>query len=361
MATVDLPLPPEQLARRIEQDIHRRGLKYEDKYLSTRSLSSFFGVSLSAASQAMQDLAHKGILERRDRSGTFVGPKIGQGKGVEFKSIAILMPNRRADSLSLSLDAITRATRRRFPKTSVQVHFLPDAEELEYLRGLVSSPHASATHFVGAIPISCSRETYGYLRQMGIPQVVLGTPDPDQDELPHVDANNYDSGRLLAGYLLGRGRRHLAMLTPSGGQAGDHDFHEGILQAMADHGLPPNALTSRITSHEMSLFRAQSRAVLRREPFPSGVICRAESTLPAFLEVAAEFGLEPRRDIDIVYERALVSTTDYPLASAWTRSSETQGEIAERIADHLLSQCGNERETPKPWIIPMELITRDDA
>ena len=64
---------PEILAKRLEQDIYRRGLAPDQKYLSTRQVGQQFGVSLSMAAQAMQLLADQDKLIRRDRSGTFIG------------------------------------------------------------------------------------------------------------------------------------------------------------------------------------------------------------------------------------------------------------------------------------------------
>ena len=82
MSTISIDvLTPEQLAKQLEQDIVRRALMPQQKYLSTRQVGQQFGVSLSLAAQAMQLLADQEKLVRRDRSGTYIGPAAQIGLG----------------------------------------------------------------------------------------------------------------------------------------------------------------------------------------------------------------------------------------------------------------------------------------
>ena len=65
MSTISVDiLTPEQLAKQLEQDIIRRALAPQQKYLSTRQVGERFGVSISLAAQAMQLLADQEKLVR---------------------------------------------------------------------------------------------------------------------------------------------------------------------------------------------------------------------------------------------------------------------------------------------------------
>lgn len=352
------PVQDGQLAEQLERDIHRRGLKCDDKYLSTRSVAKFFNVSLSAAAQAMQDLTDRDILIRRDRSGTFVGPRVKAPATSAIKFVGILLPESRAESVNVSLDALIHALRHRDKSLSVHISFLPTNHSLAFLRDLLDAPHLSAQKMVGMIPISCTRDVCQHIHQIGIPMVVLGTPDPDQQHLPHVDSDHFESGRLMAKHLIDAGHRQLALLTPSGGRSGDHAFHEGVLEAMAGAEVPPNALVARITSHDFSLFKAQVEAVLQRDPMPTGIICRPERMLDPLFEVIADAGLNPADDVDVVYEQsALAAVSRRRPGLSYVSASMDYDIIADRIAETLLAQLGNDAPTQDSLVIPVQLET----
>ena len=94
--------------------------------------------------------------------------------------------------------------------------------------------------------------------------VVLGSLDHDLQDLPSIDADHFECGRLLAQYLFANGHERIAMLGISNGRPGDHDFLDGIVEAMTAAGKPPNSLIARLCPNDLDTFRVQAEATLSR-------------------------------------------------------------------------------------------------
>ncbi len=308
MASISLDLlSPEQLAQRLEQDIIRRGLLPDDKYLSTRQVGQQFGVSLSVAAQAMQLLADQDKLVRRDRSGTYVGRASEFQKSFKVKVVYVLMPEERANysavPLDLLIDSLSHpqlAEETAREQYSVQFSFLPKENEVRYVKNLLE-PTKANWDLGGVVAISCSRDIYRYLHQQGVPLVVLGSLDHDLQDLPSIDTDHFECGRLLAKYLFDKGHERVAMLGISSGRPGDHDFLDGIVEAMTAAGKPPNSLIARLCPNDLDRLRIQAEAILSRPDRPTAVICRGERMLNMVRPIAEQLGLKVPGDQELEY------------------------------------------------------------
>src|SRR3954470_19347948 len=63
-----------ELADRIAEDIRRRELRPGDAYLSTAEVARVMQVNGTKANRALQLLARRRVLDRRQRKGTFIAP-----------------------------------------------------------------------------------------------------------------------------------------------------------------------------------------------------------------------------------------------------------------------------------------------
>jgi DNA-binding LacI/PurR family transcriptional regulator len=363
MSTISLDLSsPEHLAKRLEQDIIRRGLAPDQRYLSTRQVGQQFGVSLSMAAQAMQILADQEKLVRRDRSGTYVGPAAQFDQTFRVKVVYVLMPEERANysivPLDLLIDTLSHPAhdRNAAPEQySVQFSFLPKEEEVQYVKELLA-PTKSNWELCGVVAISCSREIYRYLYRQGVPVVVLGSLDHDLQELPSIDADHFECGRLLAQYLFCKGHERIAMLGISNGRPGDHDFLDGIVEAMTTAGKPPNSLIARLCPNDLDTLRVQAEAILARSDRPTGVVCRGERMLNLVLPIAAQLGLRVPDDLELVYETfstAHVGHVPFPCV----QTSEPFERISRQIGDTLRQIHAGKKLEQNHVRIPVELRT----
>jgi DNA-binding LacI/PurR family transcriptional regulator len=365
MSTVPvIDLSPQHLARKLEQDIFRKGLAPNQKYLSTREVRRQFGVSHSTAVQAMQLLADESKLVRRDRSGTYVGPGARSERNRKVKIVYVLLPEERANYSVVPLDLLIDSLSHPAPDAdqvtehfSVQCAFLPKEEDVLYLKDLLE-PTESNWELCGVVAMSCSREIYRFLHQESVPMVVLGSLDHDLQDLTSIDADHFECGRLLAQYLFSKGHERIALLGISNGRPGDHEFLDGIVEAMTLAGKPPNSLIARLSPYDLDTLRVQAEATLSSANRPTGIVCRGERMLNLVLPIVEQLGLKVPDDVELVYETfatAHVDRVPFPCV----QTSEPFEQIAQRIG-HMLRQirAGKEPE-PKHVRIPVEV--RDPA
>ena len=361
MSTISIDVfTPEQLAKQLEQDIIRRALMPQQKYLSTRQVGQQFGVSLSLAAQAMQLLADQDKLVRRDRSGTYVGPAAQSGQSRKVKVVYVLMPEERANysavPLDLLIDSLSHPAKE--PQSapeqySVQFSFLPKEEQILHVKQLLA-PTKLNWELCGVVAISCSREVYRYLHRESVPLVVLGSLDHDLQDLPSIDADHFECGRLLAEYLFANGHERIAMLGISHGRPGDHDFLDGIVEAMTAAGKPPNSLIARLCPNDLDTLRIQAEATLSRADRPTGVVCRGERMLNLILPITAQLGLRVPDDLELVYETFSTTHVDH-LRFPCAQTSEPFERIAGQIGSTLRQIHAGIKPEQKHIRIPVEL------
>ena len=149
-------------------------------------------------------------------------------------------------------------------------------------------------------------------------------------ELPSIDADHFECGRLLAQYLFANGHERIAMLGISNGRPGDHDFLDGIVEAMTAAGKPPNSLIARLCPNDLDTLRVQAEATLSRPDRPTGVVCRGERMLNLILPIAAQLGLKVPDDLELVYETfstAHVDHVPFPCVQTLSPSSALRGKL----------------------------------
>lgn len=216
---------------------------------------------------------------------------------------------------------------------SVQIAFLPKENDVAYLSRLMA-PTKSNWELGGVVAISCSRDVYRFLLQEGVPTVVFGSLDHDLQDLPSVDADHFECGRLLAQYLFEKGHERIALLGISSGRPGDHAFLDGIVEAMTRLGKPPNSLIARLCPNDMDALRVEIEATLGNNNRPTGIICRGERMLNLVLPIVGQLGLNVPDNVELVYETFATSHVGrIPYPSVQT--SESFERIARLIADML--------------------------
>ena len=124
-----------------------------------------------------------------------------------------------------------------------------------------------------------------------LPAVSYGTVYPNITEIPSVDQDQFESGRLQTQYLLDRGHRHIVLLMHDNWRPGDNLLVAGVNQALVDAGLSYGVLATRSVSDDVALIRTEIDRLLRLDNRPTGLICRSQ----VFAETAREMA---QREVD---------------------------------------------------------------
>ena len=140
---------------------------------------------------------------------------------------------------------------------------------------------------------------YDILRRSGTPYVVAWAYDPDQAH----PAIGFDNRRAMAGLarrVLDLGHRRLGLITARrDGNDRARNRWLGILDAMAEHGLPETALSVHETTYAVEAGAEGLSALLRRPDRPTAVLCGNDVLAAGALSAAAEMGLRVPDDISI--------------------------------------------------------------
>jgi len=295
----------EGLARRLEEDMNRRGLGPGDRYLTAAEAGRLFGVGPATANSAMCVLAERQLLVRYRSRGSFGGPKLKPAAAVDAPSVCVIT---RGESMgifeSVRSDEIISALRQVIGgAANIQFCFSHDRDALSHIRPAIEAGQ-DATRRFGVIAWSYPRDVYQYLIDNAVPTIVLGTPYAGQDCLPSIDYDNAQSGRLLMEYLIRRGHDRTALLTMTTPDArpGENDFFYGVGEAMSEAHRLPNTLRVRTLPRGLSGIAAEAKVLLAQPDRPTGVIARTEELAGIVIDVALTMGLAVPDDVEIVFK-----------------------------------------------------------
>ena len=129
------------------------------------------------------------------------------------------------------------------------------------------------------VAISCPREVYYHLAGLNLPLVIMGSLYPEGRVVPSVDADNRQSGRLLAKYLIEKGHHRLVLLSGHESLPGEHDFHDGLCEVLTEMNLPATELLARSLPGNEAAVGALLRHLLNIEDAPTAYVCRGGETL----------------------------------------------------------------------------------
>lgn len=342
----------EQLIARIEQDILQRGLARGDRYLTTREVAKMLNVSTMSAGRALQDLAGRGIVERRQGAGTLIGRIPREVEPLEMRHVHILTPANYYNFETPLFQGLSAGLHKALPFDSIQVTFLPEYDQTSFVRALLEQEDGRSGRSAFVLILSSPQVQQIFL-DFGAPAVVLGSVYPGSDTLPWTNFDAVGMGRALVAHFAARGVTRVACLLRDSMRYGDAELLDGIQQAWAESDLPGDALVLRFSPAEPSPVGGIVNALLDGPNPPGALLCRsfplARQALAALearglgldampLGVAAEpDGLEP-----VIYPhvRDGVSAEEHGLLA---------GEMLKAVVE-------GKRPEPFSRVLPIELV-----
>jgi len=339
-------------AQRLEKDIRQKGLTAGARYLTAAEAGRMLGVSTATAHRAMAILARQEMLVRRRNSGTFVGPHFAGPPRRRLRTLYVILSDAKRDRIEYPFDLLVQGVRSHLSEVNVQINFLPTTDTLGYLTDLIESARAAGEP-AGFVAISCPREVYRLLADTGLPMVIHGSAYLDQEDIPSVDVDNREAGRLLTEHLIGRGHRRMALLCITEHLPGDNLFFDGTSEALTAARLPHNALIVRSLPAEQQAFRSEIRRLLETDDPPTALIARTPALgLDAQSVVEQLSGAGAKTDV-VCYAHRPMPEAVFPHAYVMPRVPflEIVGQIAQMV-DRL---GRGETLQSRRVVIPMEL------
>lgn len=343
-----------EVAELILADIRRRKLRAGDSYLGTAETAQWLHVSGSTVNRALQLLAMRGVVQRRQRQGTIVlEPTARRGVGLRRVHLVVREDHLRIEGLWS--EGVLLGLQGALPGVELQFNFRPDVDEAEYVEQLIREILA-ARQPSGLVLIRSTVVTQRLVAGSGLPAVVSGTLQPSIRELPSIDRDQRQIGVLLAEHLLAARSKRYLIVVRDRLTAGDHVMLDGALATLAAAGVSLDAVTIRCLPTDAEAIAAESRAWLEGSSDRAGCLCRTETLARGVAQAAGALKLAGRsRPMIVVADAARQLASDAPFPSI--EPVIAAEEWGARIGRMLAASARGDRPDPYRELIPVRLWT----
>jgi len=328
-----------ELAGRIRADIQSRALKPGDQYLNSADAAKQFQVSTHAANRALQLLAKRRVVTRKQRLGTVVTleeDSVPQSTGID--RIHLLVREDYYKSEGVLADGVIMGIQGEMPRVGIQFNFLAQGEERPYVEDLVGQVLKSDRQEAFVL-VRASLTTQRLVTQSGCPAVVHGTPYASVDPLCSIDRDHEQEAALLVDYLVRQCEsKRLLLLMRERLHAGDHLFLDAVHKQISEAGLDHGGLMLRCMPQDAELVEVElSRALAADKGTPTGIVCATEflaNITQKTLDKNAQKHSKHHTALSVFYRRPGHSDPGLP----HLHSSVTPEQIGADIANLLLRQ-----------------------
>lgn len=254
-----------QLAQRIESDIRKRDLAEGERYLNAGEAARRFRVSTNSANRALQLLAHKQVLTRRQRAGTFIR-LADNGRAVhrQIGRVHLLVHERYLKEEGVLTDGIVLGIQSTLPGATIEFNFIPPDDEAGFVRSLLKEAmNSELTHVFVLVraSLACQRA----IARAGLPAVVHGTPYPSIP-ISSLDRDWEQAAALAIEYLVKAKCRRYLVLSREIGSPGLHRSIDAIRNQLESKGVTQSQCVVRSLPTDDEVVTAEIEEVLRDHP-----------------------------------------------------------------------------------------------
>ncbi|MGC3966858.1 MAG: GntR family transcriptional regulator [Pirellulales bacterium] len=349
MATVAAPKIV-AVAQQIVDDIRRRKLGPGDPYLNTAETAQMLRVSGSTVNRALQLLAQRGVIRRRQRQGTLI---TGETMQAALRRVHIVIREDHLRTEGLWADGVLFGLQSALPGTDLQFNFRPQVDDADYVRRLIDDV-LRARESAGFVLIRAGVTVQRLVAASGLPAVVSGTLQPSVTELPSVERDQRQIGVLLAEHLLETGCRRFLLLMRDRITAGDHVLLDGARQTLAAAGIKLDDVVLRCLPTDDDAIESEVRNHLASVGVRVGCLCRSEPLARGVATAAKSLKLPVKRRPAIAVAD-VARSADAPSEFACVETVVSPSEYGAELGRVLAACAAGTRPEPYRKIIPVRL------
>ncbi len=344
-----------ELADRIEGDIRARGLQSGDSYLGLLETKRMLGVGTDSANRALQLLAQRGLLVRKQRKGAVVANLNGHTSGCSIDRVHIVSQKDFVKKEGLFADGQILGIQSEIPEAEIVINLLPTQNDAEYVEKLVHRA-IGVTGVHCFLLVSSTFVAQQIFSESGLPVVVGGSLYPSIVGLPKIDLDHHQEGSMMANHLLERGCRKFLVLMRDKSTPGEPLVLDAMMATFAQAGL---GLTDVIVRHlpgNPIEVEGEVTRVLQQNKGKFGIAARSGLLAEGAEQAASNAGLKIGKDIEFVgsnfhhqqYARGV--RVNYPIARA-NCDPEERGKMFGQLLKRLV--CN---EPIEDGVLPAELV-----
>jgi DNA-binding LacI/PurR family transcriptional regulator len=344
-----------ELADRIAEDIRRRELRPGDPYLNTAEVARLMRVNGTRANRALQLLAQRKVLDRRQRKGTFVAQPPAEPAEPALDRVHLLVRQDYLKTEGLLADGVVLGIQGVLPSARIQFNFLPSGDEGDYADRLIAEALRAARP-EGFVLVRSSVQTQRLFQSSGLPAVVHGSLQASITGLCQVERDQRQIGRLITRYLIRAKCPRVAVLLRDRVGAGDHHLLDAVREELGAAGVGIDGLVIRCLPADGETIRASVRELREGSPSPLGLVCRSEPLARAAAALKPAGKGEVRIAVCDVYR----GDSDMPPVP-FIKTALTPVEIGREIGLLLVQQARGELIHPRRRLIPVTLEVPDQG
>ncbi len=342
----------DQLAGVLEQDIHYRGLRPGQPYLTAAGAAEMLGVSRMTANRALNVLAQRELLVRHRNRGTFIGPGLAAKSSHNANCVHYIAFADDNPAQQIPIGCMLTGLKRHIPDVNLKTHTLSQVLSPQQLREEIDQL-SYGVKSLGMIVTLGSRDLQRIVAESGIPAVVHGSVYPGID-LPSLEVDQEQTGRLMAEQAIRLGHQRLVFVAREFWRRGDNLALDGIQQAAAAAGLGSGSVMVRNVSTDPHALRMGVEEVLTDVPRPAAFICRLSYFASAIIDAASERGLSIPGEVGIVYDHTSEEGPP-PLPYPCVRSQYSIHEQMAMIGQMLQTVAAGQSPDPFRAVVPARI------
>jgi LacI family transcriptional regulator len=174
-------------------------------------------------------------------------------------------------------------------------------------------------------------EQHRWLREAGLPLVLIDPINPVDEPLASVGATNWQGGVTAVQHLLELGHRRIAMLRGYDCLVDDARYH-GYRAALAEAGVTMDSNLVARADFKFEPAVSAAERVLRRPERPTAVFAANDLEALGVMEAARRVGLRVPGDLSVVgFDDTLLAAVSSPALTTVRQPFEQMGEVAVRI------------------------------
>ena len=344
------------LAGRIEDDIRARGLRPGDAYFPTAEVAQMLGVGTVAANRALQLLAKRRLLSRRQGRGAVVAEGIMTEQKSSLGAVHFLVHQEYLRKEGLLADGVIVGLQGILPGLDVQMNFLRAGAEAEVVERVIAAALRSGGP-EGFVLVRAPLAVQRAVQASGLPAVVYGTLYPSVQGLPWIDRDHRRAARLLVEYFLARGHERILYLARERMLPGDHPFEDALAERLGEAGLPSGALMARRLPPDQNAVEAEVRVLLEgTEGVYPAILGQTELLAEGAGAAVESLGLTVGNEVAVAVSTVYRARGRGPVRYPYIRNNVSPEEIGDHLGRMLLRQLRGQHWKPDHEIVPVSLV-----
>ena len=129
-----------------------------------------------------------------------------------------------------------------------------------------------------------------FLQERGVRAAIFGSIYPGITEIPWLDVDQKQIGRLMAEYAVAKGFKRFVLLMYNQWRRGDNDLINSLTETLGESGLAVNALKVHSLPEDSEYMADDIREIIKGEGSPPAILCRSAGYLCNVVKVCEDYG-----------------------------------------------------------------------